>query len=904
MAPLPLPNPEDPKSAIISKTGIVVAYEDLSFQRISFANKTFNLDRGLKVSAGDTTLSGALEVSENGHFKKDLTVDGAFTLGNKIEVTKADGDALVVNGSTKLNGVTAITNTLTVDKHVNLLESLDVGGVAELKSTLNVTDVSRLNSGAVLTNLAADKFALEVIGKSELRNAADLKSTLDVVGASHLLDNLTVDKISNLNDSVIITHIHATEDALVVNGSSNLIGSVAITTGGLNVKDNAVLQSKLTVNAAAELQNTVNLTQRSGDGLIVAGKSNLIGDVKLNSNLTVDGAVGFGNTLSVDGKVTLQDKLDVDKEVLMKDTLTVDGVFTLNGTMSSSALNVSGAASFTGAANLTSALTVSGNTDLLAQLSVAGKSDLKQTVITWNGEGDALTVNGKTKLNGEAKLAQSLDVDGPAKMGSTLEVIGKTDLKAALDVTGKATLIAGLEVAGLSVLQDGADIQKVGSGYALSVAGSTNLIGAANIDSSLDVSGAVWLKSTLQVDKESNLNDIVTITKTGSGNALEVVGTSKFTKASEFSETLKVGGVATMDNTLTVAKISNLNDGAIIQLAAGSAHSNALQVSGASNFGGDATIIGTLNVKSSATLEKALTVNKKATLNDALDVSLGAHLKNKLTVDGSSELNNKVVISVPVGFEDNALEVTGTSLLTGQVQCKDTLIVTGVSTLAKTNITYTSADANGPAALTVTGNAQFNNDVTINGNLTVTGTMTKIDTTNLQVADNAILIADGNDADVVRSGIMVQYKPEGATAVKYAGLRRTPVTGEFVFYKDADAQMGEAAGEGPTGSVGAPADVIADSFNCASDSRLKKNIVPLDGALDKIDNIRGVYHDWIDENWSKERQIGVIAQEVQAIYPELVQLGGNGFLSVNYPKLTAVLLQSIKELKAMVLALA
>jgi hypothetical protein len=80
--------------------------------------------------------------------------------------------------------------------------------------------------------------------------------------------------------------------------------------------------------------------------------------------------------------------------------------------------------------------------------------------------------------------------------------------------------------------------------------------------------------------------------------------------------------------------------------------------------------------------------------------------------------------------------------------------------------------------------------------------------------------------------------------------------------------------------------------------------VNLDGALDKIDHIRGVYHHWIHENQPQERQIGVIAQEVQAIYPELVNEGGNGFLSVNYPKLTAVLLQSIKELKAMVLDLA
>jgi hypothetical protein len=65
--------------------------------------------------------------------------------------------------------------------------------------------------------------------------------------------------------------------------------------------------------------------------------------------------------------------------------------------------------------------------------------------------------------------------------------------------------------------------------------------------------------------------------------------------------------------------------------------------------------------------------------------------------------------------------------------------------------------------------------------------------------------------------------------------------------------------------------------------------------------IRGVYHDWIDESQGG-RQIGVIAQEIQAVYPELVMEGGNGYLSVNYPKLTAVLLQSVKELKALILS--
>ena len=99
------------------------------------------------------------------------------------------------------------------------------------------------------------------------------------------------------------------------------------------------------------------------------------------------------------------------------------------------------------------------------------------------------------------------------------------------------------------------------------------------------------------------------------------------------------------------------------------------------------------------------------------------------------------------------------------------------------------------------------------------------------------------------------------------------------------------------------ATLVADGFNCASDARLKKDVVVLDGALDKLDAIRGVHYNWIDEKYPQERQVGVIAQEIQAVYPELVREGGNGFLSVDYPKLTAVLIQSIKELKAMVVAL-
>lgn len=70
------------------------------------------------------------------------------------------------------------------------------------------------------------------------------------------------------------------------------------------------------------------------------------------------------------------------------------------------------------------------------------------------------------------------------------------------------------------------------------------------------------------------------------------------------------------------------------------------------------------------------------------------------------------------------------------------------------------------------------------------------------------------------------------------------------------------------------ATVLADSFNSASDARLKKDVTALDGALEKLDAIRGVRYNWIDETASKDIQVGVIAQEIQSVYPELVREGG------------------------------
>ena len=105
-------------------------------------------------------------------------------------------------------------------------------------------------------------------------------------------------------------------------------------------------------------------------------------------------------------------------------------------------------------------------------------------------------------------------------------------------------------------------------------------------------------------------------------------------------------------------------------------------------------------------------------------------------------------------------------------------------------------------------------------------------------------------------------------------------------------------------SVSSSGDILADgdvvAYN-SSDMRLKNNLQVIEGALDKIDGINGYEFDWNDKSpgWARQRghDVGVVAQEVQKIHPEIVEERKNGYLGVDYKRLVPLLIQSVKELK-------
>ena len=82
----------------------------------------------------------------------------------------------------------------------------------------------------------------------------------------------------------------------------------------------------------------------------------------------------------------------------------------------------------------------------------------------------------------------------------------------------------------------------------------------------------------------------------------------------------------------------------------------------------------------------------------------------------------------------------------------------------------------------------------------------------------------------------------------------------------------------------------------SSDERLKENIKPISNAIEKIKTINGYEFDWNGLSNNNGHDVGVIAQEIEKVLPEVVITRDNGFKAVKYEKLTALLIQANKEL--------
>ena len=124
----------------------------------------------------------------------------------------------------------------------------------------------------------------------------------------------------------------------------------------------------------------------------------------------------------------------------------------------------------------------------------------------------------------------------------------------------------------------------------------------------------------------------------------------------------------------------------------------------------------------------------------------------------------------------------------------------------------------------------------------------------------------------------------------YEHVNSNAGTERFTLQQDGNVGIGDSTPSyklDVNGTIRATGDVIA-----YSDARVKENVKTIDNALDKVTQLRGVSYNKISET---EEKIGVIAQEIEKVLPQVVQEDDEGMKSVAYGNIVGVLIEAIKE---------
>ena len=311
------------------------------------------------------------------------------------------------------------------------------------------------------------------------------------------------------------------------------------------------------------------------------------------------------------------------------------------------------------------------------------------------------------------------------------------------------------------------------------------------------------------------------------------------------------------------------------------------------------------------------------------DASGNVTLPGTLDVDGGITVDNITIDGTEIDLSsgDLTIDVAGVIKLDAdgaEIQVKDGGTEIGAINMSSSNLNIDAKvadkdivfrgidDSSDITALTLdmsqAGRATFNENVKLgdNGQLIFgAGDDLSIyhDTNNSYIADNGTgdLILDSNsDITIDAGGEHIRFKDDGTEignidmGSQNLNIRSTVSDKDIVL-------LGNDGGSEITALTldmsAAGAATFNDNVTAYSDERLKDNIETLTDGLDKVEQLRGVTY-----TRDERENIGVIAQEVEKILPEIVLTADDemGTKSVDYSRLTAVLIEAVKELSVKV----
>lgn len=349
-----------------------------------------------------------------------------------------------------------------------------------------------------------------------------------------------------------------------------------------------------------------------------------------------------------------------------------------------------------------------------------------------------------------------------------------------------------------------------------------------------------------------------------------------------------------------------------------------VNATGTGNFSGDISTSASLTVGRNLTVSQGNVLGKTITINEGGTISgtLNANTINLTTINGIGTTQapgsiNTTTLNANGASSNgsiNTITVNATTInANGNGSNGNINAVTG--NITTINATTINANGNGidgnintKTATTTTLNATTINTAT----LAATGTIVSnsIVTSNITAtSNNGTISAKTITADIINTSTL------GVPTLTLNGasetLKLTSNTAEIIVngtystlrMQGTDSQI---LIQGVRGKVEAKY-LYGEIMRCSgditafwsSDERLKKDITLISNPLEKVSSLRGVEYQWDTElqDVHEGKDIGVIAQDVEAVFPEIVTTRTNGYKAVKYERLIPLLIEAVKELK-------
>ncbi len=834
-----------------------------------FANLASTLSVG-----GATSLSNTLNVTGAGTFQNNVTVSGWVNTSSNLVV----GGSANISGRVNVAGNAAIVGILAANGNTSFTSGILTVSTNSSTNANNITiDAANVNidSGVLFIdsvnnrvgiNNTAPAVALRVTGAADISSTANIQGnaniggTLGVTGVSTLSGNVTLSGqlqtisgntnfdsgvlfVDSVNNRVGINNT-APEAALEVAGSANISTSVntaLLTIGSSFIANTTGAYHTGVVNASSLNVGAAHVTNSSGSfpGSNTSGVSlgSSTARWRLNAN-TAD----FSGTVSV-GNSTVNSFVS-SLEFVSNTTSVLSGTASSNAT---SAIVTGSATQFATDLVVGDVIKFSGCTSYFTVQSITNATSL------------TLTTNGPVAVSNtvEKKFVQTVNNSGVFLYGGNQQILPFSN----------GTHSLGNTTARWSIVGNTGDYSGL-----VQFSSGINVTGTANVSSSLNVGNVGANTSAIRIGN-STVNSVV-------NSSVVAVGTG------DFGVRVDVGS----NVSLTTSGIQVGNSTVNTQVNSSSVATSS------GNFGVSVDVGSNVNLTTSSIQIGNSTVNSQ--VNSSLLTVTTGNFRSSVNVGSNVSVSTSQLL-------------IGNSTVNTQINSSSIFVTSGVSVGSNVDIITSGIIIGNSTVNTVINSASLTTNTAtlrvslgVGSNVSISTSQISVgnSTVNSQVSSNSLRIggtliangATGSAGQVLLSGGAANVY-WGAPGIQIVNDTSTDAT-RFLLFNETTSGSTPNAGVSSTKLTFNPSSGIlsAVEFSATSDERLKSEIVTISDALEKVRSLRGVSYVFTETG---KKNIGVIAQEIEQVIPEVVNTNHDGFKSVNYGNIIGLLIESIKQLK-------